>query len=113
MTYSRFQNLRELFQGDLAKKLREGAHTIKGLHGPNLQLQHCIQKSRQLLPLPVELPEVNHCLQNNLQLLQHGLHWLHSTTLQTEDEPTLPRGKTASVEGIEIVFMHEPLRQAL
>jgi len=88
--------------------------TIERLHGPRLQLQHCIQASRQLLPLPGELPEVNHCLQNCLQLLQHGLHWKYSTTLkQTKDEPTLPRSKTASVEGTKIGLACKPLHQAL
>jgi len=43
----------------------------------------------QHLPLPGELLEVSHSLQSCLQLLQHGLHWRHSTTLQAKDEPAL------------------------
>jgi len=61
----------------------ERRSAVKGFHGLHLQLQHHIQATGgQHLPLPGQLPKVNHSLQNHLQLLQHGPHWKHSTTLQ-------------------------------
>ena len=43
MSYHKFPNLREIFQGDLNRKETHGWNCISGFYGSTLQLQPCLK----------------------------------------------------------------------
>jgi hypothetical protein len=111
MSYHKFSNLREIFQGDLNRKLMDGIG-ISGLYGSTLQLQPCI-KDRWEMCLQWRVKENVCSIQSNLQSMPRVLHWTNTTKSEGSNGPASQWRQKANHKRHQIWLIRKPLRKSL